>query len=73
MCVQILMSVNVCADINEYDCVACADIDECRTVPGICRNGRCKNTIGSFACQCQPGYDLTADRKSCRGDRCYVL
>lgn len=44
----------------------CYDIDECRMLMGICRNGRCVNTIGSFICKCRTGYRLTDDERSCR-------
>ena len=32
------------------------EIDECALLPGICRHGRCLNTVGSFTCDCDPGY-----------------
>lgn len=35
----------------------CVDINECRTIPGLCQNdGRCLNTHGSFTCFCKSGY-----------------
>lgn len=43
-------------------CVFVSDIDECRTMFGVCENGRCINTPGSFTCQCQRGYELTANQ-----------
>ncbi|GCB64860.1 hypothetical protein scyTo_0014819, partial [Scyliorhinus torazame] len=38
------------------------DIDECRVIPNLCKNGQCINTMGSFRCFCNIGYttDLTA-------------
>ena len=39
------------------------DIDECRSRYNICRNGRCKNTKGSFTCECTDGYELSYDGK----------
>ncbi|RZF38291.1 hypothetical protein LSTR_LSTR007889 [Laodelphax striatellus] len=38
-----------------YD-VTGRDIDECRAVPGLCRDGRCVNTLGSYRCICNKGY-----------------
>ena len=42
------------------------DVDECRLLLGICRNGRCRNTVGSFSCECADGYTLTDDGQNCR-------
>lgn len=40
-------------------------------MPHLCRNGRCKNTIGSFHCECADGYTLTADGQHCKDiDEC---
>ena len=32
------------------------EIDECKMMPGMCQNGLCMNTIGSFHCDCYTGY-----------------
>ncbi|CAF3578872.1 unnamed protein product [Adineta steineri] len=35
----------------------CTDINECRTIPGICGNGgRCLNTYGSYQCFCKSNF-----------------
>nr|XP_025044746.1 adhesion G protein-coupled receptor E2-like [Pelodiscus sinensis] len=35
----------------------CSDIDECSPVPSVCDlHSSCVNTVGSYSCQCQPGY-----------------
>ena len=47
-------------------CVPVADIDECRQ-RGTCRNGRCVNTQGSFRCECNTGFVLSADGSYCTG------
>lgn len=46
-----------------------SDIDEC-SQPGVCRNGRCVNTRGSFQCQCNPGFTLSKDGSYCTGNLC---
>ena len=34
------------------------DINECGAMTGLCDNGRCSNTFGSFMCSCRTGYRL---------------
>ncbi|CAF2376052.1 unnamed protein product [Rotaria sp. Silwood2] len=35
----------------------CVDINECRTIAGVCGNGgRCLNTYGSYSCFCKTGF-----------------
>ncbi|KAL8595716.1 hypothetical protein ACOMHN_012136 [Nucella lapillus] len=51
------------------------NIDECRTVPDACQNGRCYNTLGSFRCDCHPGYQASEDQSACYDRRhgyCYL-
>ena len=33
-------------------------MDECEMNPNICQSGKCDNTIGKFACRCDPGYSV---------------
>ncbi|XP_045927338.1 latent-transforming growth factor beta-binding protein 1-like [Micropterus dolomieu] len=33
----------------------CQDLDECQ-LQGVCPNGNCLNTMGSYRCMCKPGY-----------------
>lgn len=33
----------------------CQDLDECQ-LQGVCPNGNCLNTIGSYRCMCKPGF-----------------
>ncbi|XP_076614626.1 bone morphogenetic protein 1-like [Chaetodon auriga] len=41
------------------------EMDECsRPDNGHCEQ-RCMNTLGSYRCACDPGYELAADRRSC--------
>lgn len=37
---------------------ACRDVDECRDTPNVCRRGRCRNTPGSYDCQCDAGFQF---------------
>ena len=44
---------------QEYS--SCDDIDECKERPNICENtenSHCTNTIGSFTCDCDSGFDI---------------
>nr|XP_039274602.1 fibrillin-2-like isoform X1 [Styela clava] len=34
----------------------CEDINECQMIPGLCKDGECVNTDGSFRCECADGY-----------------
>ena len=43
------------------------DIDECTQFPSLCKNGICRNTLGSFACECSAGLTLDAAERSCLG------
>jgi hypothetical protein len=50
------------------------DIDECAEFgTQICRHGICKNTIGSFSCQCDIGYTKDDSQRDCRGNWPYIL
>lgn len=41
----------------------CEDVDECLTVN--CINGACKNTLGSYICECGIGTILESDKRTC--------
>lgn len=43
------------------------DIDECQT-SGICINGHCINTEGSFQCECPPGLAVGVGGRVCVGE-----
>ena len=42
------------------------DVDECSEGTDIC-NQVCTNTIGSYKCSCNVGYELGLDKKTCVG------
>ena len=42
------------------------DINECQIDNGGCSQ-RCNNTVGSYNCSCQSGYELTDDDHNCTG------
>ena len=41
------------------------EIDECQLMPGACQHGTCMNTIGSFKCDCERGYEFDEDAHQC--------
>lgn len=43
------------------------DIDECREKLDICQNGACRNLAGTYICDCDSGYQRSADGKECEG------
>lgn len=43
------------------------DIDECLTIVGICGEGNCLNTKGSYSCTCPDGFTSTDRRSGCQG------
>ena len=46
-----------------------SDVDECEN-PSICPVGsRCEDSIGSYSCQCGPGYELS-EALTCIGELC---
>ena len=44
-----------------------SDIDECAIGSSGCSQ-LCNNTIGSYVCLCNPGYQLSSDNESCIGE-----
>ncbi|XP_029674893.1 fibrillin-2-like isoform X2 [Formica exsecta] len=50
------------------------DINECVEFPGMCLNGRCKNTIGSYSCRCNQGFALDEHGVKCNDiDECEIM
>ncbi|XP_038571783.1 fibrillin-2b [Micropterus salmoides] len=55
--------------------LVCEDINECEVFPGVCTNGRCVNTQGSFRCECAEGLTLDSTERTCvdmRSEQCYM-
>uniref|UniRef100_A0A8C3GPN9 Fibrillin 3 n=1 Tax=Cairina moschata TaxID=8855 RepID=A0A8C3GPN9_CAIMO len=55
--------------------VTCEDVNECDVFPGVCPNGRCVNTAGSFRCECPEGLTLDGTARTCvdvRVEQCYM-
>ncbi|XP_064901783.1 fibrillin-2 [Columba livia] len=49
------------------------DINECKVFPGMCMNGKCRNTIGSFKCRCNNGFTLDMEERNCTDiDECRI-
>ena len=44
-----------------------ADVDEC-AINGVCANGLCINTAGSFHCRCKDGFQISSDGRNCLGE-----
>ncbi|OQV25204.1 Fibrillin-1 [Hypsibius exemplaris] len=44
--------------VNNQNAAICVDINECADNPNVCGNGRCQNTIGSYSCGCNPGFQF---------------
>lgn len=54
-----------------FTCVCVSDVDECE-VPGMCMNGHCVNTEGSFRCECMPGLAVGLDGRICVGEHTHA-
>lgn len=47
------------------------DIDECLLEDNFCDYGQCINKVGLYECECEFGYILVEDKKSCVGKLFY--
>ena len=41
------------------------EINACELMPGACQHGSCVNTVGSFRCECNNGYEFDEDSHQC--------
>ena len=48
-----------------------ADVDECAIGRDLC-DQVCINTVGSYSCACNDGYELAANKRKCRGQLQYM-
>ena len=72
VCMQSCAQMCLCVLCERpYDCgqfvSPFTDINECDQ-SGLCLNGRCVNTEGSFRCICTPGYEISSDGRYCTGE-----
>lgn len=57
-----------CAAPQHFVVPSFLDENECRTKPGICPNGRCINTVGSYRCDCNEGFEVSPSGTECIGN-----
>lgn len=50
-----------------------SDVNECETIPDLCRNGQCINTLGSYRCICNKGYRPDPSGLYCLGKFFYCI
>ena len=59
--------VLVCVgEYHYYTIIINVDINECNTNNGGCAT-TCTNTVGSYECSCNTGYELNNDLHNCNG------
>ena len=44
------------------------DVDDCKVLPGLCAHGTCINTLGSYRCACNHGYEPNRSKQVCLGE-----
>jgi len=64
---EVCLCVFVCFSEVRLCVRVCIDLNECVLFPSLCQHGRCRNTVGSFICTCDPGYELNLQQTNCTG------
>ena len=54
-----------------FSCMIHIDTNECGNNDGGC-NQTCVNTVGSYNCECDEGYNLNSDEHGCDGKTCTI-
>lgn len=54
--------------LNNFISILFSDLNECVLSHGVCANGVCINTAGSFHCECDPGYEPVDMNQKCGGE-----
>uniref|UniRef100_A0A672Z7X3 Latent transforming growth factor beta binding protein 3 n=1 Tax=Sphaeramia orbicularis TaxID=375764 RepID=A0A672Z7X3_9TELE len=57
---------------KRFNSTHCQDINEC-SMQGVCQNGDCLNTLGSFKCSCKAGYVLERNRCVAEQAQCFLM
>ena len=69
LCLDMPAMVRICACVLLLHChqIIFIDINECAIGASGCSQ-LCNNTIGSYVCACNPGYQLSYDSLTCNGE-----
>ncbi len=69
-CINHMIYLEFCMTMHPVSALS-LDINECEVFPGVCTNGRCVNTQGSFRCECPEGLTLDGAGRTCVGMETY--
>uniref|UniRef100_A0A3Q1ATM8 Latent-transforming growth factor beta-binding protein 3 n=1 Tax=Amphiprion ocellaris TaxID=80972 RepID=A0A3Q1ATM8_AMPOC len=57
---------------KRFNSTHCQDINEC-SIQGVCQNGDCLNTLGSFKCSCKSGFVLERNQCVAEQAQCFRI